>query len=194
MKQADIVKKMNPKELVLQVYITQGLVLAAAAVIGFFLFDSLQEFTNLWSPDLQEVLLYGGSAGLTALLVDFFLMKTAPGEWYDDGGINEKIFANIPVFHIFFLAMLISFSEEILFRGVIQSNLGYVTASILFAVLHIRYLGKIVLFSVVTALSFFLGWLFLITGNLFVTVFAHFIIDFVMGAYIRITHLKSLHE
>ncbi|WP_070121176.1 CPBP family intramembrane glutamic endopeptidase [Bacillus marinisedimentorum] len=194
MKQAEIVKKLTPKELVFQVYVTQGLVLAAAAVIGFFLFDSLQEFTKLWSGDVQEVLVYGGIAGLAALLVDFFLMKTAPGEWYDDGGINEKIFANIPVAHIFFLTMLISFSEEILFRGVIQSNLGYYTASILFAVLHIRYLGKFLLFSVVTALSFFLGWLFMITGNLFVTVFAHFIIDFVMGAYIRFTYLKSMDE
>lgn len=89
--------------------------------------------------------------------------------------------------------MLIAFSEELLFRGVIQTHFGLLMASAIFAALHVRYLSKWFLFTMVVLLSFFLGYLYDVTGNLWVTIFAHFLIDFVLAVHIRLDYLQAKH-
>ncbi|HET7578588.1 MAG TPA: CPBP family intramembrane glutamic endopeptidase [Bacillales bacterium] len=112
---------------------------------------------------------------------------------YDDGGINERLFSILSVPHVFFATAVIAIVEEGLFRGVLQAHFGLIIASLIFAVLHIRYLQKIVLFIVTVALSFLLGLLFWYTQNLLVCMFVHFVIDFVQGAAIRIRHKRFHH-
>lgn len=80
--------------------------------------------------------------------------------------------------------MIVAISEEVLFRGVIQSVFGYIVASTLFALMHYRYFKKIVLFSLLVLLSFLLGFLFELTNSLYVTIVFHFIVDFLLGLYI----------
>jgi membrane protease YdiL (CAAX protease family) len=188
--QADLIEHMTDREVLTHLYITQLFLLAVASVIGFFLFD-LESFKSIWQQDLLEILLYGGIAGVGVVLIDLWLMKIVPHHHFDDGGINERVFQKRSYFHIFILCWLIAIAEEWLFRGVIQTHFGLVVASVLFAFLHIRYLKKWVLFIIVISLSFLLGLLYEITENLLVTIFAHFLIDFIFGVKIRLDYIKN---
>ncbi|MBM7661206.1 membrane protease YdiL (CAAX protease family) [Bacillus mesophilus] len=188
--QSDVIEHMTDREVLTHLYITQLFLLAIASVIGFFLFD-LEQFKSIWQLDILEILLYGGVAGIGVVLIDLWLMKIVPAHHFDDGGINNRVFQKRSYLHIFVLCWIIAIAEEWLFRGVIQTHFGFVVASVLFAFLHVRYLKKWVLFLIVISLSFLLGYLYEITENLFVTIFAHFLIDFIFGVKIRIDYLKE---
>ncbi|WP_456278501.1 CPBP family intramembrane glutamic endopeptidase [Bacillus sp. AK128] len=191
--QADLIEHMTDKEVLSHLYLTQFFLLASASVIGFFLFDS-KEFQSIWQLDIPEILLYGGITALGVVFIDLWLMKTLPDHLFDDGGINNRVFQKRSYLHIFVLCWIIAIAEEWLFRGVIQTHFGLVIASIIFAILHVRYLKKWVLFIIVISLSFLLGILYEITENLFVTIFAHFLIDFIFGVKIRKDYLIAKEE
>jgi membrane protease YdiL (CAAX protease family) len=188
--QAELIKHLSDRELLFHLYLTQLVLLVISAVLGLFLFQSLENFKQVWQPNLIQIFTYGGVAGLTVIFIDLWLMKLLPNHYFDDGGINERVFQNRSYIHIFILSWVIAITEEWLFRGVIQTHYGILIASILFALLHVRYLKKWVLFTIVISLSFLLGWLYEITQNLFVTIFAHFLIDFIFGVKIRIEFLR----
>ncbi|TLS35620.1 CPBP family intramembrane glutamic endopeptidase [Pseudalkalibacillus caeni] len=190
-RQAIQIKNISDKELIWNLYLTQGIILLASFLIGIFLFQSWEEFTGIFQWDPSAIFLYGGGAGIVVVCFDLFLMKVLPEKALDDGGINERIFSSIPIPHIFVVTLIISVSEELLFRGVLQTNFGIIAASLLFAIFHIRYLSKIILFVTVVGLSFFLGWVYLVTENLLATIFSHFTIDFILGCLIRLKHYNK---
>ncbi|MHA6251074.1 CPBP family intramembrane glutamic endopeptidase [Oceanobacillus sp. CAU 1775] len=163
----------------------QLLFLLIAIILSVFLFDNFSDWKNYFHWDLGEIFYYGILAGLLIVAIDFILMFILPASAFDDGGINERIFRNQSVANIFLIALLVAISEELLFRGVIQTTFGYVFASILFAVIHFRYLKKIVLFLSVVFISLFIGYIFILIENLVVTIVIHFIVDFLLGLYIR---------
>ncbi|OIJ14851.1 CAAX protease family protein [Anaerobacillus alkalilacustris] len=191
MKQEEIIKKMTEKEILFNVYITQLIIFALAVVLSWFLFESFEDIKILfkWQPYLIFVI--GGGSALLIIGFELCLEKVVPKKMFDDGGINERVFKNLGVIHIFILSFIIAFSEELLFRGVLQTHFGIVPASILFAVIHLRYLKKIILFIITISLSFFLGWMYQITGNLLVPIFAHFTIDFVLGCILRFRNKET---
>ncbi|HEX7065869.1 MAG TPA: CPBP family intramembrane glutamic endopeptidase [Bacillales bacterium] len=186
--QAEMIRELPDRDLILNLYFTQFLLALAAFAVGWYLFDGWEAFFSLFQWRPISIFFYGGGLAAFVISLDFCLMYWLPEEKYDDGGINERIFSILSVPHILFVALLIAFVEEILFRGVLQANFGLIIASLIFAVLHVRYLRKIVLFVVTVVLSFMLGLLFWYTGNLFVTIFAHFMIDCVLGVMIRLKH------
>jgi hypothetical protein len=188
--QNELVKSMSDSQLLKQLYFTQILLLTISAVLSMILFNGVSEFAGLWKPDTGQVLLIGGLTAGAVLIFDWIIMKTMPEEMYDDGGINEKMFRNRSVPHIIFLCVLISFTEEVLFRGILQTHFGFWAASLIFAVLHFRYLSKWLLFCMVVLISLLLGFVYEQTGNLFVTVFAHFLIDLVFAIQIRLNHIR----
>ena len=87
---------------------------------------------------------------------------------------------------MFILSFTVAFAEELLFRGVLHTTFGYFIASTIFALAHFRYLTKPILFISILFVSFYIGYLFEITGNLVVTIAAHFIVDFLLGLFIRL--------
>lgn len=192
--QAEMIKHMTDRQVLTNLYLTQLLILVVSFVIGWIFLPDFELISNMFRLEWGIIALYGGGSALIVLLIDFSLMKVLPNKMYDDGGINEKVFERRPIWHIFIICLVVSFSEELLFRGVLQTLLGYVIASSLFAVMHIRYLSKFILFFVVVALSFFLGWIFEVTNNLYVTFFSHFLIDFVLALFIRFKYLKGDHR
>jgi uncharacterized protein len=189
-RQSEQIRSMSDREVLIHLYITQLLLIGVSFIIGFFLFD-WSSFQRLWHVDIPMIVGYGGGSALFVLVIDFMLMRYLPEDWYDDGGINEKIFQTRSIPHIFFLCVLIAFSEELLFRGVIQTHVGLIAASVIFAILHVRYLTKWFLLMMVVLLSFFLGYIYDITGSLWVTIFAHFLIDFVLAVNIRLDYLQA---
>ncbi|AMX83066.1 CAAX protease [Geobacillus subterraneus] len=184
-RQSEQIQHMTDREVLFHLYLTQGLLLAVAGVASLFLFD-WAEWRRLWRLDLSDVLLYGVGAAALVLAADFLAMRYLPEDWHDDGGVNEKIFRGRSILHLFFLCGLIAVTEEWLFRGIVQTHWGLWAASAIFAVLHVRYLEKWFLFLMVIVLSLFLGVLYERTGSLWVTVTAHFLIDFVLALHIRL--------
>src|SRR5690606_27116232 len=130
--------------------------------------DRLSSFLEIFKINPREIFLIGGGTAGIVIIFDLCMMKFLPKSMYDDGGINERIFQQRNILHILFLCVLISVTEEILFRGILQSHFGIYIASLIFALLHIRYLNKWLLLVSVVLISFLLGIVFEITNNLWV--------------------------
>ncbi|MFD1039502.1 CPBP family intramembrane glutamic endopeptidase [Virgibacillus byunsanensis] len=185
MKQSEIIKSLSDDELKRQLMLSQLLLIIISIVLSFFLFNKLTQWVNYFNWDIQEIFYYGVLSGLLVVLIDIVLIYTLPKRYYDDGGINKRIFKNRTIIDIFVIALIVSISEELLFRGVLQTSFGYIVASVIFAIVHIRYLKKPVLLISVLFVSFYIGYMFVVTENLFVTITAHFIVDFLLGILIR---------
>nr|WP_153736292.1 type II CAAX endopeptidase family protein [Aquibacillus halophilus] len=176
---------MSDYQLKQQLLLSQFILFTLSLIASLFLFDSFKDWLDLFKWQPTQFILYGVLPGIIVILIDLFLMYNLPKKLYDDGGINEKIFKNRTVTEIFIISLVVAISEEMLFRGVIHTIFGYFFASILFALVHIRYLSKPVLLISILLLSFYLGYMYEITNNLFVTIIAHFIIDFFLALIIR---------
>jgi len=185
MKQSEIIKQLSDQELKKQLLISQLFLVVISLVLSFFLFDSFANWLLYFRWDVQEIIYYGLLPGLIIVGFDLIVIRIFPKKYYDDGGINQRIFENRSFLYIFYISLIVAVSEELLFRGVLQTSFGYLIASLLFALVHIRYLRKPVLFMSVLFVSLYIGYLFEITGNLNVTITTHFVVDFLLGLIIR---------
>lgn len=185
MKQSELIKQMSDQELKQTLIVSQLIFLLISLVLSIIMFDNFLDWQYYFKFNSRKILYYGVLPGLVIVGIDVILMQVLPKHYYDDGGINEKIFKHRKISEIFILALLIAVAEELLFRGVLQTKFGYIIASTIFALAHFRYLKKPVLLVSVLLLSFYIGYLFEITGNLLVTITAHFVIDFLLGLIIR---------
>lgn len=189
----ELIKELTDRELLFHLYATQVLLLGISFVLGIILFD---HFSFLYRIRLNDfnMLKVGAAAGIIVVAIDLVFMKVLPESYYDDGGLNEKIFHNKSTLHIALIAFIVAFSEELLFRGIIQAKFGLITASILFALVHYRYLFNWFLFADIVLLSFSIGVIFMLTDNLAVTVVMHFTIDFSLGIYMKWKSRKNEDE
>lgn len=192
-KQAELIKNISDETLLLNVWLTQIIVVIVSLVLGFLLFDNWSSFWQLFQFNDERILTIGLTAGIAVVLLDFLFMKVLPASFHDDGGVNERIFRSISIPHIILLSLAVAVCEEILFRGIIQSNTNLWIASLIFALVHYRYLFNLFLFCNVTLLSLFIGFLFDQTGNLLVTITTHFLIDCLLGIYMN-TYRGQLKE
>ncbi|WP_407268728.1 CPBP family intramembrane glutamic endopeptidase [Radiobacillus sp. PE A8.2] len=184
-RQAQLVKRMTDLELIKSIMLSQLALLIIGFVAGLLLFSSLGEWFQLFSWSIVDVVMLAFIPAVLIVLTDIMMMRMLPKRMMDDGGINERIFKNRSFLQIITICVLVAFSEELLFRGVLQTHLGYIAASIIFALIHFRYLMKPVLFVSILILSFYLGYIYELTDNLVVPMMAHFFIDFFLALYIR---------
>ncbi|MGP4082164.1 CPBP family intramembrane glutamic endopeptidase [Pseudalkalibacillus sp. R45] len=183
--QKELIQSLSQRELYLNLYFTQGIFLLSTVILSFFFNQGFADWLVLFKMEWGAILIWSVPVIILVVLADVMLWKKAPRRLIDDGGINERIFSNITYIHLLVITIVIGICEELLFRGVLQTNIGYVPASLLFALLHIRYITKPVLLLFATALSFLLGGIFIITGNLLIPIFIHVSIDFLLGLIIR---------
>jgi uncharacterized protein len=183
-KQGEIIKQLTKKQLTFHLFFTQIVLLTISFLLGIFLFEDWSTFGSQfrWTSSICTI---GLTFGVIVVILDFVLMKYLPPGFYDDGGVNERIFSDRSTGEIALLAIVIAVSEEILFRGVIQFHLGLILSSIIFAVIHFRYWAHWFLILNIVVLSFLIGIIYELTGNLLVTIMMHFIIDFLLGLYMR---------
>ncbi|WP_141433367.1 CPBP family intramembrane glutamic endopeptidase [Bacillus sp. 03113] len=186
-----LVNSLSRRQILFHLYASQILLLMISFILGMILFDRFSNFLHLFQWKDKNILLVGMSAGIIIVAIDLIFMKIVPKHYFDDGGLNEKIFENRHPLHIALIALLVSISEEILFRGVLQTHFGLVIASFIFAIIHYRYLFNWFLLINVIVLSFILGAFYYITGNLLVTMTTHFIIDFLLGIVITLKLKKQ---
>jgi uncharacterized protein len=183
-KQGEIIKQLTKKQLTFHLFFTQIVLLTISFLLGIFLFEDWSTFGSQfrWTSSIWTI---GLTFGIIVVILDLVLMKYLPPGFYDDGGVNERIFSDRSTGEIALLAIVIAVSEEILFRGVIQFHLGLILSSIIFAVIHFRYWAHWFLILNIVVLSFWIGIIYELTGNLLVTIMMHFIIDFLLGLYMR---------
>lgn len=189
-KQRQLIGQLTDRELLFHLYGTQLLLLAISAVLGWIFFDR-GHFMDLFDWRDPAVWKIGITAGLAVVILDLLLMKYLPASYFDDGGLNEKIFRGRSIPHIAFIAAIVAMSEEILFRGIIQEKTGLAIASIIFAIIHYRYLFNWFLFINIVVLSFLIGSLYSWTGNLAVTAVMHFTIDFLLGIVLKVRNRQG---
>jgi membrane protease YdiL (CAAX protease family) len=102
--------------------------------------------------------------------------------------IIVPLFRKTPAGVLFAVSLLAGVGEELLFRGVIQGGLdgvignvpALVVASVVFGAMHALSRAY---FLVATAMGFYLGWLYLATGNLLIPVVVHFLYDWIVLRY-----------
>ena len=175
--------KLDERTLLANVYLTQALILLFGCALLWLqdrsLWDVLQPPTG-WTPWL-----WGAGLAAIVLAADGVLSRFVPEDVTDDGGINDKLFGSLPVWHIALLSFVVSACEEVLFRGAVQHWLTPYWTSILFAALHFRYLRHWLMTGLVFSISYGLGFAAAATGTIWTAIAAHFIIDLVMGLIIR---------
>ncbi|MEI5907150.1 CPBP family intramembrane glutamic endopeptidase [Bacillus spongiae] len=189
-RQAELIKQLSDRELTFHLLFTQGLMIGLSIILFWVFQTEWEHYLGLFVIDVK-LFIIAVTIGLVVVGIDLILMKVLPAHYYDDGGINERIFSKRSFLNITFLALLIALCEEILFRGIIQTNIGWLWASLIFAVVHIRYWTSWFLIMNVTLLSLTIGWIFEWTGSLLVTIIIHFIIDFLLGLHIRMTSMHG---
>jgi membrane protease YdiL (CAAX protease family) len=177
------ISTIDERTVILNLYMTQLLVLLTGGIIMFFQKPS---FSQMFSLDKGMYLaLWGVGFAAVVLIVDLLISNWVPPEVTDDGGINDMIFKTRPLWHIILLSFVVAFCEEWLFRGAIQGSWGPYWTSILFAAIHIRYLQHWLMTGLVFGISYGLGWIYVQTGSLWTPIAAHFVIDLIMGCIIR---------
>lgn len=183
--QRQLLKQMSDKEIIKALYMSQGLILIVCLLFYFVFIRDVSQLSSLWQFEWDDILFLGVCSPVVIVMIEIFIDKIVPEKWSDDGGINERMFQALSYPHIFILMAVVAFSEELLFRGMIQTQFGLIFASIIFALIHFRYLKKPLLLITAVILGFYLGWLFLYTGSLLVPAMAHYTIDVLLGIILK---------
>lgn len=177
------IHQISDKMLLINLYLTQAVSMLLALIILFFQNRSIKELFHVTS--WGEVWAWGALFAALVVFLDIAVSHFVPEHMTDDGGINERLFAQRPIWHIFIMSLIIAIAEELLFRGAIQHAFGPYWTSILFTAIHIRYLRHWLMTGMVFTISYGLGWIYLHTGMLSSAIAAHFLIDFILGCLIR---------
>ncbi|SEN23683.1 CPBP family intramembrane glutamic endopeptidase [Paenibacillus sp. OV219] len=177
------IDQLDDRMLLINLYATQAITL----VIGFIwlLFQHRNPFFLFSEASHLDYLYWGVGLAAAVIVVDLLVARFVPEEANDDGGVNERIFGNRPVWHIAVISLAVAICEETLFRGAVQYHIGPYWTSIIFATIHVRYLRHWIPTGLVFAISYALGWIYIKTGTLWAPITAHFLIDLIMGLVIR---------
>ncbi|ERI10080.1 CPBP family intramembrane glutamic endopeptidase [Aneurinibacillus aneurinilyticus] len=178
---------LDSRTLALNVYISQAILFAfgVAGLYFFYILPGTGWHARFLAPNWIEVLVYGTLVALLVIVIEIILIIWLPPETFDDGGLNELLFRDLPIWHIALVCLVVAVTEEFLFRAVIQPGLGLWWTSVLFALVHVRYLKKWVMTVVVFCISLLFGWLFDRTGSVWSVVWAHFLVDFILGCFVK---------
>ncbi len=96
------------------------------------------------------------------------------------------LFGNASNTNVALLALMPAIGEEILFRGVIQAEIGLLAASLLFGLLHSGFSRQLLPYGVwSTAVGLMLGGLYLATGSLWGSIAAHALVNALDTLWVR---------
>lgn len=177
---------LSDRILILNLYATQGIVLVLACLLlwwqGRFSFD-------LWRVESWTIWLWGIAFGWCIVFLNLIMTHLFPAWMTDDSGINEKLFRKRPVWHIFVMTLVVAFSEEMLFRGALQPVIGIFWTSVVFTLIHFRYLKQWLMTAFVFVISLGFGGLVVVTHSIVAPMVAHFVVDFTLGLSLRLGYL-----
>src|SRR5699024_5779846 len=106
MKQSEIIKLLSDKDLKRSLILSQSLFLALSLIGSILLFENITDWFSFFQIELKEIIVYGLLPGILIVLIDLILMYVLPKKYYDDGGINVRIFTSLIYSDIFFICYL----------------------------------------------------------------------------------------
>jgi membrane protease YdiL (CAAX protease family) len=195
-KRSDL-SQISGQVILVNLYITQGFAFfLTIAGVALFHKEGIGPFFQrmFFSNNILWDIIVGVFWGLIVVFLQIILYRILPQRYFDDGGINEKLFRTINPAHILFISALVSFVEELLFRGLIQNGIGLFWTSVLFTLIHFRYLQQWLLTIFTFGVSIIIGWIYLITNSLIAPVLTHFLIDAILGLLIHFQLLSPKKE
>ncbi|WP_458121964.1 CPBP family intramembrane glutamic endopeptidase [Paenibacillus sp. Z6-24] len=181
-------EQLTDKLLLANLYLTQGLTLLVGLI--WIWLQGRNPFLLFQLPTNLQFVWWGLGLAGAMLLADLFISRIIPESSMDDGGINEMIFKNRPIWHIVIITMIVGICEEVLFRGAIQHAFGPYWTSIIFAAIHFRYLRHWIPTGWVFVSSYALGYIYIESGTLWAPILCHFMIDLISGLIISLRREK----
>ena len=97
----------------------------------------------------------------------------------------KPVFGGVGVVDVAVISVAAGIGEELVFRGVLQAEIGLVLASLIFGVLHTEGTGTLVFGAWVAVMGGVLGGLAIWTEGLLAPMMAHALYDAAALAYIR---------
>lgn len=134
---------------------------------------------------------YGAAAGLGIAatgVVLFWMGRVAkPLERLREIVIKQiaPIFAGLRFGDLLLIAAVSGFCEEVLFRGVMQQQFGLLPTSLIFGLFHCPSLRHLSYGLWAFCGGLFLGWLYIISGNLWAPIMAHCLSNALSLMFIR---------
>lgn len=185
MNQGQGLEPIDSRTLYLSLLITQVILFILGVLLYYLFLDERISLARLFHAEHMLVAI-GGGVGLAVVIlgINLALMRWAPKEYFDDGGINRRLFEGLAVWQIFLVALGVAFIEEWLFRAVLQNLIGWFWASLVFALIHVRYWSQWMYALLILMTSFAFGFTYAWTDSMWSVILAHFLIDFCMGLII----------
>ncbi|HEY9733676.1 MAG TPA: CPBP family intramembrane glutamic endopeptidase [Drouetiella sp.] len=156
-------------------------------------FNSGVNLSDALRPSLTAVLAGIAAGAVTALsgFVSLFLTgKAAEKSVFQQ--LRSLVYTQIaPLFKqltladIFLIAASTGFCEEIFFRGILQSEMGLLSASLLFGMIHCASVSMLPYAAWTCVAGIFLGYLYIWTGSLWAPILAHAVNNFIVIAYFK---------
>lgn len=174
--------------IIITIVLEAALLLVAAVWINLAHLELLPSFGFKTAPILWGLLTGCGTVALSFVCITygrripmFLELRKLSAEFL------VPMMSKLNVFDMIFLSLISGFCEEVLFRGVLQAQMGIAAASVLFGIFHdpsFRQKGYIVL---ATAAGVALGYLYQTTGNIWSCITAHVFHNTVSMLLIRYT-------
>lgn len=157
-------------------------------------FNTGVNLSDALKPDVLGVAVGVGAGALTAL--SGLLLLFLAGKTEKNTNIYElrtlvydhiaPLFTQLTLMDILLIAASTGFCEEIFFRGVLQSELGVLGASLLFGMIHCASFVMLPYAVWTFFAGVFLGYLYIWTGSLWAPIWAHAINNFIVIAYFKL--------
>ncbi|MGG1659612.1 CPBP family intramembrane glutamic endopeptidase [Brevibacillus sp. NRS-1366] len=186
-------QEMDEATLQLNLWLTQGLVLTVAACSSLWV-HGLGATLGLFAYPGWSSMGWAGCVVAMIVLASIAMEKYLPKRWQDDGSVNQRIFGSMSPWMTLLVCVSVGVGEEWLFRGVIQTFAGNFWTSVVFTVVHVRYLAKPLLVASVFGTSWLLGMLFIHANSLWSPIMAHIGIDLLLAFYLQAILKKERGE
>jgi membrane protease YdiL (CAAX protease family) len=176
---------MPARRLTLLALVTEGALAAGAAVAAWLL-----ELDLAWGSPVRDSAAGVAAAGLLAAL-NYAVLTSAPDSWLVRGvravyhEVLVPLFGRLDVASIVVIGVAAGVGEEWLFRGVLQSIVGLVPASLAFGAVHVGSRAMVAFGVWAAAMGLILGSLAIATGGLIAPMVAHGAYDILALAYVR---------
>lgn len=172
-------------------FAAEGAVFALAVVLAYW----LQIDLDLAPRDVAREVVIGLLATVPLLLL-FIIMMSAYGNRISVlGNLKQimlqdvrRVFIQARFADLLAIAVAAGVAEEVLFRGVIQTQFGLLPASILFGLVHFVTLAYAV---VATLMGVYIGLVFSFFDSLFAVILLHALYDLFALTYIRYQTVES---
>lgn len=167
------------------VFITEGAAFGLALLLARWFGIELFPLTSDFAGDVVK----GTLAALPPLALFICLLSRGANRIPGLSSLRRKVlgdvrflFMDAGVVELVLISVCAGFAEELFFRGVLQTKFGIVAASLIFGLVHFVSPSYVLAAS---AMGFYIGVVFRISGHLLMPMQLHFIYDLGALIYIR---------